>query len=65
MAHGAALVLLLIVFEGQDTEKLSHYTFSLVALISLDVIPCAELAGLSVSKPIRMNKKQLGNLAKQ
>lgn len=57
-------MLLLIVPEDQDTEKLSPHTFSLVALISWDVTACAELAGLTISKPSRMNK-QLGNLVKQ
>lgn len=57
-------MLLLVIPEDQDTEKLSPHTFSLVALISWDFTAWAELAGLTISKPSRMNK-QLGNLVKQ
>lgn len=57
IAQGAALVLLLVIPEDQDTKKLSHHTFSLVALISVDFISWAELAGLIISKPSRIKKK--------
>lgn len=57
-------MLLLVIPEDQDTEKLSPHTFSLVALISWGFTAWAELAGLTISKPSRMNK-QLGKLMKQ